>query len=97
MILMDSLLAYVVSFLHLCSINIALNIKINIELMEKYEKMVFRDHYDKLTDAQKDIVRRRVLEESGMAYATFYYKLRTNSFKPLEMKLITEIINSLNN
>lgn len=58
-------------------------------------KMVFRDHYDKLSDVQKDILRKRVLEESGMAYATFYYKLRTDSFKPLEMKLITEIINSL--
>lgn len=65
--------------------------------MEKSTKMVFRDHYDKLTDTQKEMVRRRVLEESGMAYATFYYKLRTDSFKPLEMKLITEIINSLNN
>jgi hypothetical protein len=64
--------------------------------MEKSSKMVFRNHYDKLTDTQKDIVRRRVLEESGMAYATFYYKLRTDTFKPLEIKLITEIISSLN-
>lgn len=94
---MDSLLANMVSFLHLCSINITLIIKTNITLMEKSTKMVFRDHYDKLTDTQKEMVRRRVLEESGMAYATFYYKLRTDSFKPLEMKLITEIINSLNN
>lgn len=94
---MDSLLVNLVSFLHLCSINITLIIKTNITLMEKSTKMVFRCHYDKLTDAQKDIVRKRVLEESGMAYATFYYKLRTDSFKPLEMKLITEIINSLNN
>lgn len=94
---MDSLLVILVSFLHLCSINITLIIKTNITLMEKSTKMVFRDHYDKLTDAQKEMVRRRVLEESGMAYATFYYKLRTDSFKPLEMKLITEIINSLNN
>lgn len=94
---MDSLLDYMDSFLHLCSINIALIIKINIALMENSSKMVFRDHYNKLTDTQKDIVRKRVLEESGMAYATFYYKLRTDSFKPLEMKLITEIINSIKN
>lgn len=58
--------------------------------------MVFRDHYDKLTEAQKDMLRKRVIEESGMAYATFYYKLRTNTFKPLEMKLIDKVINSLN-
>ena len=84
------------SFLHLCGINIILIIRTNITLMEKSSKMVFRNHYDKLTDTQKDIVRRRVLEESGMAYATFYYKLRTDTFKPLEIKLITEIISSLN-
>ena len=94
---MDSLLVILVSFLHLCSINITLIIKTNITLMEKSAKMVFRDHYNKLTDGQKDIIRKRVLEESGMAYATFYYKLRTDSFKPLEMKLITDIIKSLNN
>lgn len=83
--------------IYVCSINIALIIKTNITMMEKSTKMVFRDHYDKLSDEQKDILRKRVIEESGMAYATFYYKLRTDSFKPLEMKLITEIINSLNN
>lgn len=64
--------------------------------MEKSSKMVFRDHYDKLSDEQKDTLRKRVLEASGMAYATFYWKLRNDSFKPLEMKLINEIMNSLN-
>lgn len=64
--------------------------------MEKSSKMVFRDHYDKLSDEQKDTLRKRVLEASGMAYATFYWKLRRDSFKPLEMKLINEIMNSLN-
>lgn len=64
--------------------------------MEKTSKMVFRNQYEKLSDVQKDLLRKRVIEESGMAYATFYYKLRTDSFKPLEMKLISDIINSLN-
>lgn len=64
--------------------------------MEKSSKMVFRDHYDKLSEEQKDTLRKRVIEESGMAYATFYWKLRYDSFKPLEMKLINEIMNSLN-
>lgn len=64
--------------------------------MEKTSKMVFRNQYEKLSDVQKDLLRKRVIEESGMAYATFYYKLRTDSFKPLEIKLINDIINSLN-
>lgn len=68
----------------------------NIIIMEKTSKMVFRNQYEKLSDVQKDLLRKRVIEESGMAYATFYYKLRTDSFKPLEMKLINDIINSLN-
>lgn len=64
--------------------------------MEKTSKMVFRNQYEKLSNVQKDLLRKRMIEESGMAYATFYYKLRTDSFKPLEMKLINDIINSLN-
>lgn len=59
-------------------------------------EMVFRNHYDRLTDIQKEELRKRVIEESGMSYPAFYYKLRNNSFKPLEMRLINEIINSLN-
>lgn len=94
---MQIIICYTNIIIYVCSINIALIIKTNITMMEKSTKMVFRDHYDKLSDEQKDILRKRVIEESGMAYATFYYKLRTDSFKPLEMKLITEIINSLNN
>lgn len=94
---MQIIICYTNIIVYVCSINIALIIKTNITMMEKSTKMVFRDHYDKLSDEQKDILRKRVIEESGMAYATFYYKLRTDSFKPLEMKLITEIINSLNN
>ncbi|TCO88120.1 hypothetical protein EV202_1273 [Bacteroides heparinolyticus] len=64
---------------------------------QKLKEMVFKDHYSSLSNAHKEELRRRVIEESGMSYPAFYHKLRTNSFKPLEMKLITEIINSLNN
>lgn len=63
---------------------------------KKSTEMVFRNHYDSLSDVQKEKLRKRVIEESGMSYPAFYHKLRNDSFKPLEMKLITEIINHLN-
>lgn len=64
--------------------------------MERNNKMVFRDQYNKLTKLQKNELRERVIKESGISFPTFYYKLRTDSFKPLEMKLINDIINYLN-
>lgn len=63
---------------------------------KKSTEMVFKNHYNLLSEDQKEELRKRVIEGSGMSYPTFYYKLRNNSFKPLEMKLINEIINSLN-
>lgn len=63
---------------------------------EKNEKMVLRYQYDSLSNAQKEELRKRVIEGSGMSYPAFYYKLRHNTFKPLEVKLINEIISSLN-
>nr|DAM35948.1 MAG TPA: Transcriptional regulator FleQ factor, AAA+, ATPase, c-di-GMP [Caudoviricetes sp.] len=63
---------------------------------ENLNKMAFRDYYDTLSDDAKEAVRSRILEESGMSYTTFYYKLRNNTFKPLERKLIDNIINDVN-
>lgn len=59
-----------------------------MELGQNLSKMVFKDYYDNLADSTKETVRNRILEESGMSYPTFYYKLRNNTFKPLELKLI---------
>lgn len=58
-------------------------------------KMVFKDYYDSLSDADKETVRNRILSESGMSYTTFYYKLRNDSFKPLETRLICKIISDM--
>lgn len=57
--------------------------------------MVFKDYYDNLADSTKETVRNRILEESGMSYPTFYYKLRNNTFKPLELKLIKKVIEEI--
>lgn len=60
-----------------------------------FKKMVFKDYYDTLSDADKETVRSLILAESGMSYTTFYYKLRNDSFKPLEMRLIDKIISKM--
>lgn len=54
--------------------------------------MVFKDYYTSLSDAEKETLRNFILSESGMSYTTFYYKLRNNSFKPLEDRLIQRIL-----
>lgn len=67
-----------------------------METEQNITKLVFKDHYDSLTDSDKETVRNRILTESGMSYPTFYYKLRHNTFKPLELKLINNIIEEIN-
>lgn len=62
---------------------------------KNFDKMVFTDYYNTLSDEDKETVRNEVLSQSGMAYTTFYYKLRNNSFKPLELKLIHRIMADL--
>ncbi len=62
---------------------------------KNFDKMVFTDYYNTLSDEDKETVRNEVLSQSGMAYTTFYYKLRNNSFRPLELKLIHRIMADL--
>lgn len=66
-----------------------------MEIGQNLSKMVFKDYYDNLSDGDKEDIRNRILEESGMAYPTFYYKLRNNTFKPLELKLIEKVIEEI--
>lgn len=66
-----------------------------MEKGQNITKMVFKDHYDNLADSDKETVRNRILSESGMSYPTFYYKLKHNTFKPLELKLINNIIEEI--
>ena len=65
-----------------------------MENYRKSPKMAFRDYYIALSDKEKEEVRNLIMSQSGMSYPTFYYKLRNNAFKPLEVKLSDEIIES---
>lgn len=61
------------------------------EMSEKPEKMVLRYHYDKLDGKEKLRRRDEYLRRSGMSLITFYYKLRTETFRPLERELFDEL------
>ena len=93
---MHIIIYYIDIIIYVCSINIALKIVLSMKKEENLNKMAFRDYYDTLSDDVKETVRNRILGESGMSYTTFYYKLRNNTFKPLERKLIDNIINDVN-
>lgn len=93
---MHIIICYIGIIIYVCSINIALKIVLSMKKEENLNKMAFRDYYDTLSDDVKETVRNRILGESGMSYTTFYYKLRNNTFKPLERKLIDNIINDVN-
>lgn len=66
-----------------------------MKFRQNLSKMVFKDYYGNLSDDTKEYIRNRILEESGMAYPTFYDKLRNNTFKPLELKLIEKVIEEI--
>lgn len=59
---------------------------------EESPKMVLKDHYDALSDESKIALRKEYMEATGMAYTTFYSKLRTDSFRPLERGLFEKLI-----
>lgn len=58
----------------------------------KKQKMVLKYQYDALSEESKVEFREAYMSKSGMPYTTFYYKLRTDSFRPLEKKLFEELL-----
>ncbi len=60
--------------------------------------MVISDYYKSLpSDAIKNKFRDRVIQETGISYATFYYKIRNKSWTLCEEKVINDIIKSFDN
>ncbi len=92
MIISQIQFAHFSNLFYVCGIIIALKNILIMEKEQKFKKMVFKDYYTSLSDAEKETLRNFILSESGMSYTTFYYKLRNNSFKPLEDKLIQRIL-----
>lgn len=67
------------------------------------QKMVSIDHaktqcspkelFEAASEELKVKFREAYLAYTGMTYPTFYYKLRNNSFRPLEEKAFMELLN----
>lgn len=63
------------------------------EKNKKTDKMVFKYHYDKLSEEEKSEVRNEFLKASELSYTTFYSKLRKGNFSRLEKNKLEEICN----
>ena len=59
---------------------------------EESQKMVLKDHYDALSEEDKIALRKEYMDATGMAYTTFYAKLRNDSFRPLERNLFEKTV-----
>ena len=57
--------------------------------------MVISDYFKNLSEPQKVEFRQRVIEETGITYPSFYYKLRNNSWRKAELTVINNIISTI--
>lgn len=60
---------------------------------EKLTEMVFKDYYESLPMEEKLKLRDDFLSRTGLSIITFYQKLRTNNFRPLERELLNDLLN----
>lgn len=58
----------------------------------KATELTPKEQFDYLSRADKIAFRDRFLAETGISYPAFYYKLRDNSFRPLEESKFYEIM-----
>ena len=58
----------------------------------KATELTPKEQFDYLSRAAKIAFRDRFLTETGISYPAFYYKLRDNSFRPLEESKFNEIM-----
>lgn len=63
----------------------------------KKQKIVLKSHYESLSMEDKLALRDAVIRRSGMSLPTFYYKMKQNSWKPLEQELFIDILNNISN
>ena len=64
-----------------------------IENAENNEKISFKDYFDSLPTEESNVVRDQMLRSSGISYPSFYGKLQSGKWKPLELKELGRITN----
>lgn len=62
---------------------------------KKKQKMVLKYQYEDLPEEAKIEFREAYMTKSGMPYTTFYHKLRTDTFRPLEQNLFEKLLQEL--
>ena len=60
---------------------------------EKTDQIVFKYYYEGLPEDEKTSIRDGFLSASGIAYTSFYYKLRKGKFSLLEQNKLEELCN----
>lgn len=53
-----------------------------------------KELFESFTDEQRVMFRDAYLSLTGMSYSTFYYKVRNNSFRPLEEKAFYDVLSN---
>lgn len=63
--------------------------------VEKSKNLVFKNHYKSLSNEDKEKIRRRWTDCSGMSEPSFIYKLRNEIFMPLEIDFLLKELKTL--
>lgn len=63
-----------------------------MERTEKQQKIVFKNHYGLLPVKIRTALRDEFLTESGLPFPSFYHKINTNTFRPLEAALMEKLL-----
>jgi shikimate kinase len=63
-----------------------------MDCLTETEKMVFKNHYAQMSEQERIEFRHKFTEKAGMPHPTFYMKLGSNKFRPLERELFRELL-----
>jgi hypothetical protein len=58
---------------------------------ENVEKMSFKDYFNSLPTEESNAIRDKMLQSSGMSYPSFYGKIQSGKWKPLEIRELERI------
>ena len=79
--------------IYICSIKIRLIFELMKEEKEIIEKMSFKDYFESLDTNESNAIRDQMIALSGIAYSTFYDKVRKQNWSPLQLKELCRITN----
>lgn len=63
--------------------------------VEKSKNLVFKNQYQALSDVDKETIRNRWVECTGMSVPSFYTKMRNETFMPLEIEFLMKELDKI--